>query len=74
MATVRTCLRDLEEYTQLASLGIAVTVREADAAAGQVILAYDGPKNVRRAVEFNLGNALKAADPRVSRVEFVVGE
>ena len=92
IANVRGMLLDLPEFTELASLGIAVSVREAsgggggdaDAAdarqavrqsgaavgGGRVVLAYDGPANLRRAVELNLRNALVAADPRVRVVVF----
>ena len=72
-ANVRSRLLELDAYTQLASLGlgIAVTVREADADTGRVVLSYDGPARLRRAVELNLRNALQAADPRVRRVDLV---
>ena len=70
-ANVRAMLLELPEYTDLAALGIGVAVVEVSATDGKVGLSYAGPANLRRAVQFNLGNALRAADTRVRQVEFV---
>ena len=68
---VRAMLLELPEYTDLAALGIGVLVVEAVAEDGKVVLWYAGPANLRRAVQLNLSNALRAADTRVRQVEFV---
>lgn len=70
-ANVRAMLLELPEYTDLAALGIGVLVVEAVAEDGKVVLSYAGPANLRRAVQLNLSNTLRAADTRVRQVEFV---
>lgn len=72
-ANIRACMLELPEYTELASLGIGVMVREVSADQGRVLLAYEGPANLRRAAEFNLANALREAESRVRKVDFVLG-
>ena len=67
-ANMRSLLQDLPEFAGLAPLGIAVSVREVSAEQGRVVLYYEGPANLRRAVEFNLATALRDADARVLKV------
>ena len=80
-ASVRALLLDLPDFQGLAALGIAISVREvqnsdAEGTAvglvkGRVLLSYHGPAKLRAAVELNLRNALRKADPRVRVVEFI---
>lgn len=67
---IRGILLELSLLVEIALLGIAVEV-VATTVDGVVSLSYSGPPKMRKAVEMQVRSALRAADNRVRRVEFV---
>ena len=63
-------LLEMDAVAGLTSVGVAISVREVVAEEGRAVLSYEGPTNLRRAVEMNVRNALRGAEPRVKLVEF----
>ena len=68
---VAALLLELPLLVDMGPLGITAAVDAVDAELGLVRLGYAGPSKLRKAVEVQLRAALREADPRVRRVEFV---